>query len=169
MFYSETVENDLTDVFSHKMSAADTIINNAQAKDDVALLRRNKGRPAMQLYVPPARRQRQPKRTEPRNKKGTQQRGKQLNEVPSAVANESVTTIDNSVVDTEVRLEVQDSPSLVAFNSNDEESEIINGKSEKDCVLSAPLSTVEVSRLVMVIFFVNCFDFFFFNNKSESC
>lgn len=96
---------------------------------------RKKVRPAMQLYVPPAQRQRQQKKIEHKNKKFSE---------PSAI-NESVAS--NSGLDAEVRLEVQDAPSLVAFNCNDEESEIISGKLEKDCVLSAPLSKDEVSRL----------------------
>lgn len=116
---------------------------NAQQKDD-AVSRRNKGRPAMQLYVPPARRERQPKKTETKKKKAPSQVNKlsdSATNVPFTI-NESVAS--NSSADSEVKLEVQDAPSLVSCN--DEESEIINGKSGKDCVLNAPLSKDEVSN-----------------------
>lgn len=144
-YYSEKVENVLPDASTSKMNV-ETV--NTQQKDDAGL-RRNKGRPAMQLYVPPARRQRQLKKTETKNKRVKPQvqpnkTSDSVDEVPLLV-NESVAS--NSGIDSKVKLEIQDAPSLVAVGCNDEESEIINGKSEKDCVLSAPLSKDEVSRL----------------------
>lgn len=133
VFCSEKVENiPLDEIFTKKMDL-ETI--NAEQKDDGAL--RKKGRPAMQLYVPPARRQRVPKKVEKKNKKITSYDSK---------FNES-TASNSGVSNSEVRLEMQDAPSLSTFNCNDEESEIINGKSEKDCVLNATLSSDEVSRL----------------------
>lgn len=139
IYFNRICSERVPDVSTSKMDL-ETI--NAQQKD--AGLRK-KVRPAMQLYVPPAQRQRQQKKNEHKNK--------QLSDcvVKPSMVNESAAS--NSGVDAEVRLEVQDAPSLLTFNCNDEESEIISGKLEKDCVLSAPLSKDEVSHLNRHIFY----------------
>lgn len=124
------------------MDLATTNTQQQQQKDDGGV-RRNKCRPAMQLYVPPARRQRQTKKTETKIKKEKPQVKKSSDSVVPLVVKACKSS---SSVDAEVKLEIHDAPSLVvAVGCNQEESEIINGKSEKDCVLSAPLSKDEVS------------------------
>lgn len=118
------------------------VTTTTQRKDEGGV-RRNKCRPTMQLYVPPARRERQ-KKIEIKTKQEKPPPGKKSSDSNVVVvkAGKSSTPVDAAV-----KLKIQDAPSLVvaAVGGNQQESEIINGKSEKDCVLSAPLSKDEVS------------------------
>lgn len=120
---------------------------------------RKKVRPTMQLYVPPAQRQRQQKKTEHKNK--NQVAAAAPVKLSDGVKQEEVPLPVDGSASNNFNPEVQDAPSLVTLICNDEESEIISSKLQKDCVLSAPLSKDEVSRL-------NAPRFCFSNSKSES-